>query len=189
MIQKAALRAEALRWRGNFPPAGGAAIGRSILDSLLLEPGTALAAVWPLPGEPDLRPLLNQLHELGHRVLLPQTPPRGHPLIFRRWSPGCTMLAERFGTHTPNGPIETPDLILVPLLAWDRAGGRLGYGGGYYDRTLAAHADCPRAGFGYSAQEVAGVPIEPHDCLLPVVFTEQGAIRTAAHAPAPLLRA
>ena len=182
------MRGEALARRGDSDVSAGAAIAGQILRILILAPGTAVAAVWPLPGEPDLRPLLGELAARGHRVLLPQTPLRHQPLVFRRWSPGCAMIPERFGTHHPDGPTATPGLILVPLLAWDRAGGRLGYGGGYYDRTLAALPDCPRAGFGLAAQEVPCVPTEAHDQLMPVILTEQGAVRPGAGAPAPLLR-
>ena len=188
MELKAEMRRQSLARRAGVDPSAGAVIAGHVLRILSLAPETAIALVWPLPGEPDLRPLLTGLSDRGHHVLLPQTPPRNHPLIFRRWSPGCTMILERFGTHTPDGRIETPTLILVPLLAWDRAGARLGYGGGYYDRTLAALPDCPRAGFGLAAQEVACVPIEAHDQRLPVIFTEHGAIRTTATTPAPLLR-
>ena len=186
---KSALRVELLGRRAGCRPDLGAAISKHIVEGLVLAPGAALAGVWPLPGEPDLRSLLTELDAGGHRVLLPQTPPCGQPLVFRRWRPRCAMIPERFGTCYPDGPVEIPELILVPLLAWDRAGGRLGYGGGYYDRTLAAHPDCPRAGFGYAAQEVECVPMEAHDCRLPVIFTEHGLVRTSATAPAPLLRA
>ncbi len=91
------------------------------------------------------------------------------------------MIAERFGTAYPDGPEATPDFILVPLLAWDRAGGRLGYGGGFYDLTLAALPTTPRAGVTYAALEVPAVPTEPHDARLPLILTETSLIRTTAN--------
>jgi 5-formyltetrahydrofolate cyclo-ligase len=172
---KQILRAEARARRAACDPAADLSPHILALD---LPP--AIAAVWPLPGELDLRPLLHTLHARGHAVLLPQTPPRGQPLIFRRWHPGSRMLPERFGTSYPDGEPATPDLILVPLLAFDRAGGRLGYGGGYYDRTLAAHPATPRAGIGHAALEIPLVPMDTHDARLGMVVTERGIIVTSA---------
>ena len=136
----------------------------------------AVAAFWPLPGEPDIVPLLHRLHEAGHRVLLPQTPPRGTALSFHGWHPGVEMVAGRFGTVHPAGPAVAPELILVPYLAFDRSGARLGYGGGYYDRTLAAFPAAARAGLGFAGLEVLEVPTEAHDQRLPVIVTERGVI-------------
>ena len=141
-----------------------------------LSPGSTVAGVWPLPGEIDLRPLLEALHLRGLRVALPETTPRGNPLIFRQWEPRCAMVAERFGTFRPDGPELRPDLFLVPLLAFDRLGGRLGYGGGYYDRTLPLYPGRPAWGFAYAAQEVDKLPLEPHDHRLDAVVTENGVI-------------
>lgn len=186
---KTVARAAALARRAGCDPAAGEAIGRHILARVMLGDEAAIAAVWPLPGEPDLRPLLAALHAGGHRVLLPQTPPRGQALVFRRWAPGVRMVAERFGTVYPDGPVDVPELILVPLLAFDQAGRRLGYGGGYYDRTLAALPDTPRLGFGFAALEVHEVPADAHDALLGLVVTENGVIRTTAtRAPVPARR-
>ncbi len=131
-----------------------------------------VAGVWPLPGEMDLRPLLHALHARGHRIVLPDTPPRGERLRFRVWTPGAAMLPGRFGTLRPDGALAEPDMLFVPMLAFDRCGGRLGYGGGYYDRTLAALPNRARIGFGYAAQEVEAVPLEPHDVGVPVIVTE-----------------
>ncbi len=108
--------------------------------------------------------------------MLPATPPRGNPLIFHEWTPGAAMIAERFGTLRPEGAVLAPDLLLVPLLAFDRQGRRLGYGGGYYDRTLA---DSPwprrdRLRFRRAGGRVrAGGPA---DIRLDAVATERGVI-------------
>jgi len=172
--RKAALRAQALALRAKQHPALGDMLGQHALASLNPVPGCAIAGVWPLPGEIDLRPLWHTLHQRGHTILLPQTPPRGQPLIFRVWHPRSTMKRERFGTERPDGPMAIPDLIFVPLLAFDKAGNRLGYGGGYYDRTLETYGDTPAVGFGYAALQVDNVPTGPHDRALKTIFTEHG---------------
>ena len=128
-------------------------------------------------GDPDARTASDHaLHARGHAVLLPETPPRGNPLIFRRWSPGCAMRTERYGTLCPEGEIAVPQTILVPFLAFDRSGRRLGYGGGYYDRTLAAHPGVPAIGVGFAALEVDVVPADDYDARLDAVLTERGVI-------------
>ncbi|WP_051537344.1 5-formyltetrahydrofolate cyclo-ligase [Asaia prunellae] len=126
-------------------------------------------------GRSDLRPLYAALTDLGHEILLPETTPKGTPLVFRRWSPDCVMLAGRFGTMHPDGVTDRPDLILVPLLAFDRRGNRLGYGGGYYDRTLS-QISCRSIGFAFAWQEVARVPLGAYDQPLDWIVTEKEAL-------------
>ena len=162
--------------RATLDPTLGGRLSEHVLCDLKFPPTARIAGVWPLPGEIDLRPLWHALHGSGHIVLLPQTPPRGEKLLFRRWHPECRMVWERFGTRRPDSDLDTPDFIFVPLLAFDRRGNRLGYGGGYYDRTLAAYPDILAIGFGYAAQEVEEVPFAPHDRLLQAVFTELGKV-------------
>jgi 5-formyltetrahydrofolate cyclo-ligase len=157
-----------------------AAIAAHILNHLPIPAGTAVAGVWPLPDEMDLRPLWHALHQRGHPILLPQTPSRGQPLIFRLWQPNATMIPERFGTHHPDGPVGTPSLIFVPLLAFDAAGHRLGYGGGYYDRTLATHPAAQPIGYAHAAQQVPVIPTEPHDHPLPTIITDQAILACAS---------
>ena len=137
-------------------------------------PGSDVAGFWPLPGEVDLRPLLLALAGRGHRILLPETTPRGECLRFRRWRPGAALVPGRWGTLHPEGEEAEPDFVLVPLLAWDGAGRRLGYGGGYYDRTLAALPGRLRLGCAFACQRVEEVPAGPGDALLDAVATEQG---------------
>ena len=136
-------------------------------------PSSAIVSgFWPLGGEIDIRPLLERLHARGHPIVLPATPPRGQPLSFHRWTPGSAMRRERFGTLAPEGEPMRPDWLFVPLLAFDRRGHRLGYGGGYYDRTLAGLPGAVAIGCAFAAQEVAEVPTGAHDMRLAAVATE-----------------
>jgi 5-formyltetrahydrofolate cyclo-ligase len=173
-VEKATLRRTARAIRATQSPALGIQLAAQILAKLPIPAASTIAGIWPLPGEIDLRPLWHTLNDAGHVILLPQTPPPGQPLIFRHWHPAAAMLPERFGTLYPEGPPGTPTLIFVPLLAFDAAGHRLGYGGGYYDRTLAAHPGVPAIGIAYAAQRVAQIPTGPHDRALDMVFTELG---------------
>ena len=155
-------------------PAGiDAVLCNRLAEALLAAPCTHIACVWPLPHEIDLRPLCHHLHAAGRHVLLPDTPPRGQPLTFRLWTPRSAMLQGRFGTQVPDGPVLTPDLVLVPLLGFDHSGNRLGYGGGYYDRTLAALPGVRSVGYALAAQEVDQLPTGPYDQPLSCVVTEQ----------------
>lgn len=143
-------------------------------------PPARIACVWPMPDEVDLRPLSHRLHEVGWQILMPETPPKGSPLIFRQWDPDCSMREGRFGTVCPDGPVDVPDVILVPMLAFDRRGYRLGYGGGYYDRTLAALPDACAIGYAFSVQEVPHIPVGPFDVPLPVIVTEKEDVTSVA---------
>ncbi len=174
--RKAQLRANMLARRAAFDPEAGAALAAVIAAELIFPPGALIGGVWPLPNEMDLRPALTALCAAGHEIYLPETPKLGNALIFRRWSPGCAMVRERFGTYRPDGPVGFPDFVFVPLLAFDTAGNRLGYGGGYYDRTLASLPASEAIGFAYAAQCVAQVPAEAHDRPLRRVVTETGVI-------------
>lgn len=140
----------------------------------------SVACTWPLEHEIDLRPLCHALHQDGLIIGLPETPKKGHPLTFRLWRPGCAMQPGRFGTQHPEGPVMTPDIVLVPMLAFDRRGYRLGYGGGYYDRTLAALPHARPVGYASSMQEKTAIPTGPHDIALPVIVTEREIIHCSA---------
>jgi 5-formyltetrahydrofolate cyclo-ligase len=170
---KAGLRREALARLQGGDPGAGDLLARVILANLTITGNAIIAGVWPLGGEMDLRPLMHSLHARGHTIVLPKTPARGNPLSFRTWQPGCAMIPERFGTFCPDGEEAIPDLLFVPLLAFDRAGRRLGYGGGYYDRTLEALPGRSAIGFAYAAQEIPAVPAEAHDRLLNAIATER----------------
>jgi len=177
MWTKAEARAVALRRRAGADPSAGLALVDHLLAPGVLPGQGAIAGFWPMPGEIDLRPLLHALHAGGRTVLLPQTPPLGQSLIFRRWTPESRMIRERFGTFRPDGEIGTPDILLLPLLAFDRHGNRLGYGGGYYDRTLAALPLALAIGCAFAVQELDAVPVEEYDARLDAIATELGVRR------------
>jgi 5-formyltetrahydrofolate cyclo-ligase len=170
-------RGRALAARTGCEPAWGARLTEHVLRDNPPPAGAVVSGFWPLGEEIDIRPLLLALLERGHEIVLPVTPPRGQPLGFRLWRPGDPMAPEKFGTVRPTGVERTPDFLLVPLLAFDRRGRRLGYGAGYYDRTLTTLPAAGRLGCAYAAQEMDEVPAGPHDVRLPAVATERGIIR------------
>ncbi len=174
---KAALRDRMRRLRAEQDPAAaGARLAAHLLERLPPPAGAVVAGYWPLAGEIDIRPLLHALHERGHEIALPETPPVGAPLAFHRWRPGATLTEGPRRTFHPAQDPVVPDILLVPLLAFDRAGHRLGYGAGYYDRTLAALSGRTAIGCGFATQEVEAVPAEAHDRRLDAIATEAGLI-------------
>ncbi|MFM2151396.1 MAG: hypothetical protein RLZZ187_3702 [Pseudomonadota bacterium] len=176
---KAEARKAALAKRATLDPAVGATLTRIVLDHMPPPPGAVVAGFWPIGQEIDIRPLLHALHDRGHPIALPVTPPRGNPLAFRRWRPGEELARGPMGTRQPGEGAEalTPAVLLVPLLAFDRRGHRLGYGGGYYDRTLAALPGAMAIGVAHAAQELDEVPAGPEDARLDAIATEAGLIR------------
>ena len=138
--------------------------------------GAVIGGYWPLAGELDIRPLLSAAHQAGHRLCLPCTPRKGNPLSFRHWKPSHILKAGAYGTREPfaEQPIVTPSLVLVPMLAFTPYGERLGYGGGFYDRTLESlrrRGDVFACGVAYAAQEAAALPTESFDQKLDGVLT------------------
>lgn len=143
----------------------------------------AVAGYFPVGSEISPMPAMERLAGSGRRVCLPVVVEDGAPLRFREWVPGCEMEAGRFGIPAPaGGGWLEPGFLIVPLLAFDREGYRLGYGGGFYDRTIEGlrrgGSPVVAAGFSFAAQEVARVPREGTDQRLDHVVTERGAIRT-----------
>ena len=145
----------------------------------------AISAFWPLADELDTRPLIMALAARGHRIGLPVVIKRGEPLLFRLWTPGTELVQGNFRVMTPppESPEVVPSLLIVPLLAFDRAGYRLGYGGGFYDRTLnklrAAGGDVLAVGVALSVQEVPEVPRDDTDQPLDWIVTEREAFAIA----------
>jgi len=174
---KRLVRQRVLAAREAWDPSCGAALAEFVLRDLPPPPGAAVSGFWPIGQEIDIRPLLLALHARGHPIVLPETPKRGNPLIFRLWQPGAPMIAERFGTSRPDGAIGVPGWLFVPLLAFDRTGRRLGYGGGFYDRTLAGLPGTTAVGCAYAVQEMDEVPADALDMRLDAVATERGVMR------------
>ncbi len=148
-------------------------------------PDAVVGGYWPFEAELDAAPLLTHLHGLGHACAVPAVAGPDQPLVFRAWRPGDRFLKGSLGEPRPDpaAPERRPRLLLVPLLAFDRAGYRLGYGGGYYDRTLALLRDTGEVlavGLAYAAQEVDAVPRDARDARLDWVVTEREAIEIGA---------
>ncbi|MGC8526945.1 5-formyltetrahydrofolate cyclo-ligase [Acidiphilium sp.] len=177
IARKAAARQAALDRRDGLDPALGARLAAVVLEQCPPPAGAVVSGFWPIGAEIDIRPLLAELEARGHAIGLPVTPRRGLPLTFRRWRRGAALVPGRFGTSHPEGEEVVPDFVLVPLLAFDRRGNRLGYGAGYYDRTLAGLPDAFRLGCAYASQEVDEVPVGPQDARLHAVATERGVVR------------
>jgi len=180
---KAALRPVAEQRRS--AAAGAAGMAEAVADRFLaavtLPVGAAVSAYWPMRSELDPRPILTALSARGHPLCLPVVTGKAQPLVFRAWRSGDALVAGGYGTQVPDAGQEVvvPRLLLVPLLAFDRAGYRLGYGGGFYDRTLAAlRAVGPvvAVGLAFSAQEIDAVPHDATDARLDWIVTEAEAI-------------
>lgn len=147
-------------------------------------PEGPVAGYWPLGDEIDIRPALRELRRRGREVGLPITGPLGTPLTFRRWSEDAPLLHGRFGTCVPDPgcPDVAPRVVLVPLLAFDRRGNRIGHGGGYYDRTLAQlgkAGDLLAIGVAYAVQEFDTLPSAAFDYPLDRIVTDKEIIQPA----------
>ncbi|WP_427791514.1 5-formyltetrahydrofolate cyclo-ligase [Brevundimonas diminuta] len=169
---RAAMRALRKRLAGADPEAAERAAGHA--DAL--PPGETVALYHAMGSELDADALAHTLHQSGRRLCLPVVLERDAAMIFRLWAPGEPLELDAAGCPAPLplGEVVTPDLIVTPLLAFDAHGGRLGQGGGYYDRTFAVLPDARRIGFAYAGQAVDRLDLEPHDIRLHGVLTENG---------------
>ena len=144
-----------------------------------IEPGAIVSGFWPMRSEVDVRPLMFALRENGARLCLPAILDKT-TMVFRELIRGATLVDMGFGTAGPGEEAETldPSIMLVPLAAFDARGHRIGYGAGYYDRAielLTRNGHAPRlVGVAFDCQEVAQVPDEPHDVVIPEILTEGG---------------
>ncbi len=184
---KNAVRREACEKRKTLASADFAAALATHADALDTRPGMIVGGYHALPEEADPALLLEALVARGCHIAFPRVAAKDQPLEFHRIPDGEVMAKGAYGIREPpdHWPRAVPDLVLVPLLAFDASGHRLGYGGGFYDRTLSARAAMPPAnpsqrrpffavGIAYAGQQVDILPRGAHDCPLDAVLTEQG---------------
>jgi 5-formyltetrahydrofolate cyclo-ligase len=181
---KRTLRSAMLAWRSGLEEAERRAAADGLLATLRRERPIDTPAVvsgfWPIKEEIDIRPLMIELSNEGCQLALPVVQGKGKPLIFRAWRPGDPLEAGVFGTLQPSAKREVmePDALIVPLLACDEEGWRLGYGGGFYDRTLAglrSKKTITAVGVGFNDQLVPQVPHGPSDQRLDWLLTDKRA--------------
>jgi 5-formyltetrahydrofolate cyclo-ligase len=187
LAEKARLRASALAARDALAPDYRAAAAGTVADGDLpfaeSVAGRVLGGFWPMRSEIDPRPLMSRLNHVAAGLALPLI--EASRLRFRLWRLGEGLRPGQFGTSEPHPgatPAE-PTALIVPLAAFDRAGGRIGYGRGYYDGYIAAmraRGPLVAIGLAFAAQEVPSVPLEPHDQRLDWIVTERGVWRVAS---------
>ncbi|WEZ82585.1 5-formyltetrahydrofolate cyclo-ligase [Rhizobium sp. 32-5/1] len=181
--EKAVIRNERLALRDALSPEQRIEASLAMLehagDQLAFEPGQVISGFWPIRSEADIRPLMARLKARGARLCLPVVMDR-ETIIFRELVTGAPAVKTGFGTTGP-GPeaaVLNPEILLVPLSAFDAQGNRIGYGAGHYDRAITRLREkglVPRLiGIAFDCQEVASVPAEPHDVALEAVLTESG---------------
>ncbi len=186
---KRAMRARARRLRASIaessPSAAAARAGARVIRDLVPAGDVAVAGYWAVGSELDCLALLEALAQSGIRCCLPVVAARGSPLVFRRWDPRMQLVPGPYGEKVPPPDAEllTPDFVIVPGLAFDRPGHRLGYGAGFYDRTLAAlraRRPTTAVGFAYAGQLVDEIPRDGTDEPLDWIVTEAETIRCSA---------
>ena len=172
-----ARRSQAHSARG---PTAAQALLRRFMDALgaSMGRGVTVSLFWPMGDEIDVRPLMAVLADHGTVLALPVMQGRDKPLLFRRWQPGDELARAIFGVDEPleTAPEVRPDIVVVPLLSFDGEGNRLGYGGGYYDRTLRklrAGGVVLAVGVAYDEQKADAVPADPSDQPLDMVVTDR----------------
>jgi 5-formyltetrahydrofolate cyclo-ligase len=178
---KAVIRKDALLRRDALPAAERARAAEAIAARafpLAIEPGQIVSGFSPLKTEINPIPLMRKLADAGAELALPVVAGKGKPLIMRAWRFGEPLDSGVWGIREPKAgaPEVAPDILLVPLLAFDRDGHRIGYGAGYYDMTigkLRAMKPVVAVGIAYAAQEIASVPVTPRDARLDLVLTER----------------
>src|SRR3954471_1031769 len=178
---KSIIRKDALLRREALPAAERAKAAEAIAARpfpLEIQPGQIVSGFFPLKTEISPLPLMRKLSDAGARLALPAIDGRGKPLIMRAYAIGDALASGQWGIREPlpEAGEAAPDILLVPLLAFDRSGNRIGYGAGYYDMTIAkfrAVKPVLAVGIAYAAQEIAAVPVSPRDARLDLVLTER----------------
>ncbi len=179
--QKAAARTAAFaRRKEAHSPARSAQAAQHLADVLAPHAGKVISGYMPIRTEVDPRAAMTDL-AASSRIVVPVIQGNGLPLVFQEWVPGCDLIAGPFGAQVPaEGDFLEPEVLIVPLVAFDRAGRRLGYGGGFYDRSLEglrAKRPTVAIGYAYAAQQADGLPSEPTDQPLDMMVTETGVTR------------
>jgi 5-formyltetrahydrofolate cyclo-ligase len=184
LIEKAKLRSAAIERRDGWPAEARAAAAEIVAARPLPVPvpaGTVVSAYSPIRSEINPIPLLRRFGEAGAQLALPAIIARGKPLCFRAWTFGEELARGQWGIREPkpDAPELHPDILIVPLAAFDARGYRIGYGAGYYDLTLIvlrAMKPITAVGLAYAMQQIDAVPALPHDARLDLVLTEREVI-------------
>lgn len=156
------------------------------LDNLVPRtPGTIVSLYWPFRGEPDLRPWMSDACAAGLRTALPVVVAKAQPLVFREWTPGARLERGVWNIPYPaDGALVAPTVVIAPLVGFDPACYRLGYGGGFFDRTLAGMTVKPLIiGVGHPVQKIATIFPQPHDIPMSWIVTGLSAPVQAKSAP------
>lgn len=163
--------------------AAAQAVAAKVISEVDLTAGAIVSAYWPLPGELDPRPSFFALGKRGASLALPRTVAEDQPLAFHTWQQQDRLIEGRFKVMEPASDTAKvkPEIVLVPLLAFDRQCHRLGHGKGYYDRTLedlrSQNSELLAIGVAFAAQEVESVPTDAYDQILDLVITEEAVHR------------
>jgi len=180
-LDKASLRQQAIALRDAIPAAERQAAAEAIAARpfpIDVPPGAVVSGFFPLGSEISPMPLLKRLADKGAKLALPVIAGRGKPLIMRAWDFGDALDSGVWGLRQPKpeAPEVNPDILLVPLLAFDRSGYRIGYGAGYYDMTIArlrGIKSITAIGIAFATQEIPKVPATDRDARLDLVLTER----------------
>lgn len=188
--EKAELRERLQDARRQFPPKERAAATKLVCkhgETLICDLAgnskeTIVSGFWPTRDEIDIRPLMVQLSKEGFACALPVVDQKQEPLKFRQWELGQPLKEDELGLHQPreDAALVSPQILIVPLLAFDQDGYRLGWGGGFYDRTLTnlrAEGQVTAIGVGFSLQQVNKLPRSRHDQRLDYMVTDKGSIK------------
>jgi 5-formyltetrahydrofolate cyclo-ligase len=181
---KAALRRDLVTRRDALPAAERQTAGLAVAERGLpvaAAAGTVVSGFWPIRSEISPLPLMRRFADAGASLALPVIAGRAQPLVMRAWTFGAPVVAGVWGIREPpaDAPEVFPDIVIVPLLAFDRRGHRLGYGAGHYDRTIArlrAMKPVIAIGIAFAAQQIDEVPATPRDERLDLMLTEDGTI-------------
>ncbi|MBL4604045.1 MAG: 5-formyltetrahydrofolate cyclo-ligase [Emcibacteraceae bacterium] len=185
MLDKKTQRAKSLKLRDDIFKSGNGMAARKIAAQVIMLPELdevkLISGYFPIKSELDCRVILRSLHAARFPLCLPKIINDNEPLEFRAWDMRTELEDGPFGTKEPNGEIVMPEILLIPLAAFDENGARLGYGGGYYDRTLKKlrkeNPDVIAIGIAYDEQKLDRVQVESYDQPLDLVVTEKTTYR------------